>query len=94
MSLADSISEIVKRHLGTFYEIEARETVLRRHLTCEQRRATLPWIAYGRSRLQQEEFELWRGLDSGEISEAEMLSRTDALMMNYYESKTGDQGCK
>lgn len=60
MNVWDEISEIVRRNLKVFYQIEALDTGFRRTFDSEQRRDKAPWIMMGREGLADEELGVWR----------------------------------
>lgn len=86
MKVWDEISEIVRRNLKVFYEIEALDTGFRRTFDPEQRRDKAPWIMMGREELADEELGVWRKLDRGEVSDAEAIAEMQSLMATYYQA--------
>jgi hypothetical protein len=84
MKVWDEISEIVRRNLKVFYEVEALDVGFRRSLDAAQRRDKAPWIMMGREKLCDEELEVWRRLDRQELSQGDAIAEMRSLMESYY----------
>lgn len=81
------LTEIIQNNLRVYYEIEARDVVFRQKFNNEERREISPWIMAGRSKFQQEEFNLWVKLHAKIISETKAIELMTDLMELYYKQK-------
>ena len=79
------IAEIVRRHIGVYYEVEALDVELRANMDGAQRRATPPWSMMGRGILEEEELTVWRELEAGRLDPDAAIAIFKALMQRYYE---------
>jgi len=75
---------MVRAHPSVMNELEARDVVFRRNFDDQKIREFAPWIMLGRSKLQQEEFDIWGSLHAGELAENEAIEKLTDLMERYY----------
>lgn len=81
-----NLTDIVKRNIAVYYEIEARDTAMRMRFNAQQRREILPWTMLGRKALQEEEFRIWVDLDNKTITDDEAIGQINNLLQQYYNS--------
>lgn len=84
MNPNDELFSIAQKFRGVANEIEAREVVFRNALRREGREMKPPWARKGRTELKEEEVEVWRRLDRGDLSEEEAVDEVTAPMEEYY----------
>jgi hypothetical protein len=80
----ERLSQIVSSYPSVDGEITARETVFRLDFDDERRRQIMPFHRWGREFMQREEFDIWKDLSQGTISDTEAIERITDLMEKYY----------
>lgn len=84
MDHSDELYSIAQNFQGVANEVEARDVTFRNELRSVGGELNPPWIMMGRTELKEEEMEVWRRLDRGELSEEEAVAEFTALMEEYY----------
>lgn len=84
MDYSDEQYSIAQKFQGVAGEIEARDVTFRNELRSLGKALNPPWTMKGRTELKEEEMEVWRGLDRGELSEEEAIEEFTTLMEEYY----------
>lgn len=84
MDYSDEQFSIAQNFQVVANEVEARDVTFRNELRSLNKDLPAPWIMKGRTELKEEEMEVWRSLDRGELSEEEAVAKFTALMEEYY----------
>lgn len=84
MDYSDEQYSIAQNFRGVANEIEARDVTFRNELRSVGGELKSPWTMMGRTELKEEEMDVWRRLDCGELSEEEAVDEFTALMEEYY----------
>ncbi len=84
MRAENDVSEIVRRNLDVYCELEAMDTELRCNLDGDQRRQIAPWGAVGPVEQAQQASDVWMKLDRGELSKDQAIAELKALMVIRY----------
>lgn len=85
MNYSDEQYSIAQRFQEVAGEIEARDVNFRNELRSLDKELPAPWIMKGRTELKEEEMQVWRRLDRGELSEEEAINEFTKLMEEYYD---------